>query len=60
MIKVTTWFDKHRLAIVTYYEEKKLDCILDESWWILLLFVHDIAGIAAILCKSLQGHSTLL
>ena len=32
----------------------------DESWWIMLLLVHDIAGIAAISWKSLQGHSTLL
>ena len=48
MIKVTTWFDKNRLADVTYFEEKKPACMPDESWWILLLFVHEIAGIAAI------------
>ena len=60
MIKVTTWFDKHRLAFVTYFEEKKPACMPDESWWILLLVVHEIAGIVAISCKSLQGHSTLL
>ena len=34
--------------------------MLDESWWIMLLVVHEISGIAAIACKSLQGHSTLL
>ena len=32
----------------------------EESWWILLPVVHEIAGIADILCKSLQGYSTLL
>lgn len=60
MIKVTTWFDKHRLAVAAYFEEKKPACMPDESWWILLFVVHEIAGIAAISCKSLQGHGTLL
>jgi hypothetical protein len=32
----------------------------DESWWILMLFVHEIAGIAAFSCKSLERHSELL
>jgi hypothetical protein len=53
MIKVTTWFDQHRLAVVAYFEEKKPNCMLDDLWWILMLFVHEIAGIVAISCKSL-------
>jgi hypothetical protein len=32
----------------------------DDSWWILMLFAHEIAGIAAISCKSLQMHGALL
>lgn len=60
LIKVTTWFDKHRLAVAASLEEKTPACKPDESWWILLLVVHEIAGIAAISCKSLQGHGTLL
>ncbi|CAK9260470.1 unnamed protein product [Sphagnum jensenii] len=32
----------------------------DDLWWILMLFVHEIAGITAILCKSLQRHGALL
>jgi hypothetical protein len=32
----------------------------DDSWWILMLFVHEIAGIATISCKSLQRHGVLL
>jgi hypothetical protein len=60
MIKVTTWFDQHRLAIVAYLKEKKPNCMPDDSWWILMLFVHEIAGIAAISCKSLQRHGALL
>jgi hypothetical protein len=60
MVKVTTWFDRHRLAIVAYLEEKKPNCMPDDSWWILMLFVHEIAGIAAISCKSLQRHGALL
>ena len=59
MIKVTTWFDKHWLAVVAYLKEKKPSYVPDESWWILLLVVHEISCIAAILCKSLQGHITL-
>ena len=47
MIKVITWFDKNRLTDVTYFEMKKPACMPDESWWILLLFFHEIAGIAA-------------
>ena len=60
MIKVTTWFDKHWLSVVVYFEEKKPACMPDKSWWIMLLVVHDIAGIADIACKYLQGHITLL
>jgi hypothetical protein len=60
MIKMTTWFDQHRLAVVAYLEEKKPNCMSDDSWWILMLFVHEIAGIVAISCKSLQRHGVLL
>ena len=60
MIKVTTWFDKHQIAVVTYLEEKKPAFMPDKSWWIILLIFHDISGITDILCKFLQGHSTLL
>ncbi|CAN5955228.1 unnamed protein product [Sphagnum jensenii] len=60
MIKVTTWFDQHRLAVVAYLEEKKPNCMPNDLWWILMLFVHEIAGIAAISCKSLQRHGALL
>ena len=60
MIKLTTWFGNHRLAFIAYFEEKKPSCMPDESWWILLLVVYEITGIAAISCKFLQGHSTLL
>ena len=60
MIKVTTYFDKHRIAVVTYFEEKKPACMPAKLWCILLLYVHEIAGIADISCKSLQGHITLM
>jgi hypothetical protein len=60
MVKVTTWFDRHRHAVVAYLEEKKRNCMPDDSWWILMLFVHEIAGIAAISCKYLQRHGALL
>ena len=32
----------------------------DKLWWILLIVVHKTAGITAILCKYLQGHSTIM
>jgi hypothetical protein len=60
MVKVTTWFDRHRLAVVAYLEEKKPNCMPDDLWWILMLFVHEIAGIAAISCKSPQRRGALL
>jgi hypothetical protein len=60
MVKVTTWFDRHRLAVVAYLEEKKPNCMPDDSWWILMLFFHEMAGIAAISCESLQRHGALL
>jgi hypothetical protein len=60
VVKVTTWFDRHRLAVVAYLEEKKPNCMPDDLWWIMMLFVHEIAGIAAISCKYLQRHGALL
>jgi hypothetical protein len=60
MVKVTTWFDRHRLAVVAYLEEKKPNCMPDDSWRILMLFVHEIAGIAVISCNSVQRHGALL
>jgi hypothetical protein len=60
MVKVTTWFDRHWLAVVVYLEEEKPNCMPDDSLWILMLFVDEIAGIAAISCKSLQRHGALL
>jgi hypothetical protein len=55
MVKVTTWFDRHRLAVVAYLEERKPICMPDDSWWILMLFDHEIAGIAAIFCNPYRG-----
>jgi hypothetical protein len=60
MFKVTTWFYRHRFAVIAYLEEKKPNCMPDDLWWILMLFVHEIADIAAISCKSLQRHGALL
>lgn len=60
MIKVTSWMDTHRLAVRTVLDEKKPSCTPPDSWWILMLLVHEIAGLAAISCKSLQGRSELL
>jgi hypothetical protein len=48
MVKVTTRFYRHRLAVVAYLEEKKPNCMPDNLCWILILVVHEIAGIAAI------------
>jgi hypothetical protein len=60
MVKVNAWFDRHRLAVVGYLEETKPNCMPDDSWWILMLFVHEIAGIAVISCKYQQRHGALL
>jgi hypothetical protein len=60
MVKLTTWLDRHQLAVIAYLEEKKPNCMPDDSWWILMLFVHDIAGISSISRKSLQRHGALL
>ena len=60
MIKVTTWFDNHRINVAAYLEDKKPDCMLDSSWWLMLIVVHEIAGISAILCKYMQVHGTLM
>ena len=32
----------------------------DSSWWLMLIVVHEIAGISAILCKYMQVHGTLM
>jgi hypothetical protein len=57
---MTSWLDRHRLAVVAYLEETKPNCMPDDSRWILMLFVYEIAGIAAISCKSLQRYGALL
>lgn len=59
-MKVTTCFDKPRLAVVAYLYSKAPACQPDETWWILLLVVHEIACISAISCQLLQRYSTLL
>lgn len=60
MMKVTIWLDKHRLAVAAYLESNLSAFKPDETWWILLLVVHETACVAAIACKSLQRRSTLL
>lgn len=40
-------------------ELKASDCIPNETWWILLLFVHEVACIASNTIKLLQDHGTL-
>ena len=60
MIKVTTSFKKHRLSASVYLEVKNQACMPDNSWWIMMLVIHEIAVIDAILYKSLQGHDKLL
>ena len=60
VIKVTTWFNKHRFSVTAYLEENNRACMPDSSWWVLLLVVHEITGIAAILWKYLQVHGMLM
>ena len=55
-----TWFEKHRLGISAYLEDKRFDCTPDKLWWFLLLVIHDIVGITDIALKYLQGRITLL
>ena len=60
MIKVTTWFENYCLSVSVYLEVKNTACMSGHLWYILLLVVRETAGIAAIFCKYLQGHGTLL
>lgn len=53
-MKVTTWFDKYRLAVVAYLKWRTRACKPDEAWSILLLVVHEIVFIAIIMCISIQ------
>lgn len=48
MMKLTTCFDTHRLVNTAYLAKKMPKCRTDESWWILLLLVHEIIDITAI------------
>lgn len=60
MMKVTTWFDKHRLTVVAYLKPRTPACKRDETWWMLYFSAREIARFTAIASKSLQRHNTLL
>ena len=60
IIKLCTWYKNNWLAVDMYLEVKKPDSVLYNSWWMTLLVIHEISCIAAISCKSLHGHGTLM
>ena len=51
MIKGTTCFGKHWIAVIKYLRVKNPDCMTYNSWWILLIIVHEIMDISVILCR---------
>ncbi|KAH6587745.1 hypothetical protein BASA50_011136 [Batrachochytrium salamandrivorans] len=60
MIKVMTWFKKHRIAVQAYLDEKLPSCRPSAAWWVLMMTVHSFAQEASLVFTRLQGMTTLV
>ncbi|KAH6561878.1 hypothetical protein BASA60_011317 [Batrachochytrium salamandrivorans] len=60
MIKVMTWFKKHRIAVQAYLDEKLPSCRPSAAWWVLMMTVHSFAQEASLVLTRLQGMTTLV
>ncbi|KAH8933356.1 hypothetical protein BDL97_18G026700, partial [Sphagnum fallax] len=48
MIKVMSWFKKHRIAVLAYLDEKLPPCRPSAAWWVLMMVVHSFAQEASL------------
>ncbi|OAE32759.1 hypothetical protein AXG93_3556s1090 [Marchantia polymorpha subsp. ruderalis] len=60
MIKVMTWFKKHRIVVQTYLDEKLSPCRPFTAWCMLMMIVHHFAQEASLVFMRLQGMMTLM
>jgi hypothetical protein len=60
MIKVMSWFKKHRIAVLAYLDEKLPPCRPSTAWWVLMMAVHSFAQEASLVFMRLQGMTTLV
>ncbi|BBN00789.1 hypothetical protein Mp_2g02130 [Marchantia polymorpha subsp. ruderalis] len=55
MIKVMSWFKKHRIALLAYLDEKLPPCRPSAAWWVLMMVVHSFAQEASLTFCRLVG-----
>ncbi|KAH8944818.1 hypothetical protein BDL97_12G005300 [Sphagnum fallax] len=65
MIKVMSWFKKHRIAVLAYLDEKLLPCRPSAAWWVLMMAVHSFAQEASLselqaMTEAAAGSSGLI
>lgn len=60
MHRTSKWFKIHRIAVLEYVDQKQPSCAPSKAWWIVLMVVEKISGVASITSKTLQGQTTLV
>jgi hypothetical protein len=60
MIKVMSWFKKHRITVLAYLDEKLPPCRPSAAWWVLMMAVHSFAQEVSLVFMRLQGMTTLV
>jgi hypothetical protein len=60
MIKVMSWFKKHRIVVLAYLDEKLPLCRPFAAWWVLMMAVHSFAQEASLVFMCHQGMTTLV
>lgn len=60
MYRTSSWFKVHRIAVCEYVQQKRPSCAPSMVWWIVIIAIEKISGVASIAAKALQGHTTLV
>ena len=59
ILKVSSWFKTHRVAIREYLETKNPSCKPPHEWWVVLMFVEDVTAATTATIKQLRKDDTL-
>ena len=55
MSRVSNWFKVHQVQLLLYLEEKNPNCKPPVKWWLIILFIADIAASAPATFPCLEG-----
>lgn len=56
MYNVSKWFQKNKIYVDTYVEDKKPSCAPSHGWWIYIMVVAEFSSLVTLTFKMLQGH----